>query len=483
MNKTTTIIGGICLLAVSWAAADHVLLQKDEIRRPYNIVLMVSDDHGTDALGCYGNPVVQTPSLDQLASEGTRFTQAFCTSASCAASRSAILTGLHNHANGTYGHVQGAHHFSLLDGIHTLPEFLKKGGYRTGVVGKKHYAPEEQFPFDFDIPQYLFARDDVQMASACRPFIQQDGPFFLYWCSWNPHRSGSSFDAHPLKPNRFGNPDQAFPGDCEQTYRDEEVIVPPFMNDTAEARAELAQYYQSVSRLDRGVGALLQILKEEGKYENTLIIYISDNGSAFPGSKTTLYEPGMRLPCIVRSPVQSRRGVVSEALISWVDVTPTVLDFAGIRWPVEEGITFHGQSVRPVLEQESPGDWKEHIFASHTFHEVTMYYPMRAVRSSRYKFIWNIASPLSYPSGSDLWKSITWKEVLSSGSTQFGARSVAAYLHRPQFELYDLKQDPNEAENLAERPEYQDLVKQFSSKLKTFQEETSDPWALKWEHE
>jgi N-sulfoglucosamine sulfohydrolase len=428
--------------------------------------------------------VIQTPNLDRLAREGIRFTRAFCSSASCAASRSAILTGLHNHANGTYGHTHGVHHFRLFDDVPTLPALLKKGNYRTAAVGKKHYAPESLFPFDFDVPQYVFERDDVQMASACRPFIAKDGPFFLYWASWNPHRGRGPLESHPLKPDRFGNPEGSFPGDQEQVYSEEKVIVPPFMNDTPEARAELAQYYQSISRLDRGVGQLIKILKQEGKYDNTLIIYISDNGSAFPGAKTTLYEPGMRLPCIVKRPDQTEPGTVSDALVSWVDITPTVLDFAGIRWPVESGFKVHGKSIRPLLEQtDRPKDWREELYASHTFHGLTQYYPMRVVRTDRYKFIYNLAHPLTYPFAEDLWRSPTWQAILRDRPEQFGARKLDRFLHRPRFELYDLRQDPNEAVNLAERPEYQDMVETFSKKLKAFQEKTSDPWAYKWTHE
>lgn len=446
----------------------------------WNVVLMVADDHGREALGCYGNPVVQTPHLDELAADGIRFDNAFCTSASCSASRSAILTGLHNHTNGTYGHTHDQHHFSCFETIRSLPARLNEAGYRTGRVGKKHFAPDPVFPFQFNPPEEQFGRDDIAMSDSCRDFITGEEPFFLYWCSYNPHRSGEVLESHPCRPNRFGNPDEPFPGDTETVYRDEEVIVPSFLSDTPEVRAELTQYYQSVSRLDRGVGRLIQMLKEAGKYDNTLIIYISDNGAAFPASKTTLYDPGMRLPCIVRSPEHSVRGGTCDGLISWTDLTPTILDFAGVAVGPAE---FHGDSFRGIIDQPVPKNWREEIYASHSFHQITNYYPMRVIRTKRYKFIWNIAHPLTYSFSSDLWASASWQAARRSGDRQFGSRSVEAYLHRPRFELYDLEKDPEEISNLACQPDQRPLVEAFCAKLRTFQEQTGDPWLHKWEYE
>ena len=447
--------------------------------RRANVVLIVSDDHGRETLGCYGNPVVKTPSLDGLAQEGVRFVNSFCTTASCAASRSVILTGLQNHTNGTYGHTHGCHHFACFDDVKTLPAMLNDGGYRTGRVGKEHYAPDRLFPFGWGRPAGAFGRDDVRMAESCREFIRGPEPFFLYWCSYNPHRAGVLED-HPCRPNHFGNPPEAFPGDQEQAYSEDEVIVPPFLSDTPEVRAELAQYYQSISRLDRGIGRLVKILKDEGKYDNTVILYISDNGAAFPESKTTLYEPGMCLPCIVRSPIHQNRGAACDGLITWADITPTILDFAGVcRQPDD----FHGRSFKEIIDEERPENWREEVYAAHSFHEITNYYPMRVVRTKQYKFIWNIAWKLDYSFASDLWASASWQGALRDGLDRFGARTVDAYIHRPRFELYDIEADPNEVVNLANRPECQDLVSSFITKLKRFQEETSDPWLHKWTYE
>jgi N-sulfoglucosamine sulfohydrolase len=453
---------------------------RDAENQRWNLVLIVSDDHGREATGCYGNPVVRTPNLDELARDGVRFDNGFCTTASCAASRSVILTGLHNHATGTYGHTHGVHHFSCFPHIRTLPALLREAGYRTGRVGKRHYAPETIFPWDWERPEGEFGRDDVRMSNACREFIRGREPFFLYWCSHNPHRSGEWDDRDPNRPNRFGNPQNSFEGDTEETFSPSSVVVPSFLPDIPAVRSELAQYYQSIARLDRGVGRLLQILKEEGRYDRTVVVYISDNGAAFPQAKTTLYDPGMRLPCLVRAPGMRRRGVAVEAPVSWVDLTPTFLDYAGVRF--EERV-FHGRSFRAIAQGESAGSDREGVFASHTFHEITNYYPMRIWRDRRYKFIWNIAWKLDYSFASDLWESACWQAALKQGMTHFGMRSVDAYQHRPRFELYDLERDPHEVENLAYRPEYAAMVESFKNKIRRFQEETGDPWRHKWEYE
>ena len=446
-------------------------------QRP-NIVLIVSDDHGRGDLGCYGNPIIKTPNLDALAAEGVRFTNAFCTTASCSASRSVILSGLYNHYNGQYGHQHSYHHFSSFDTVRSLPVLLTQGGYRTARVGKYHVAPEEVYKFDVALPGN--SRSPVRMADNCKDFIASDDkPFFLYFCTSDPHRGGGKATDLPHQPDRFGNRDQGYPGIEEVTYDPEDVVVPDFLPDIPECRAELAQYCQSVSRVDQGVGHLMDILKQAGQYDNTVVIYISDNGIAFPGAKTTLYEPGMNLPCIVRTPWQKNQGIACDALINYADLAPTILDMAGA---LPSDYTFHGRSFRPVLEKQRVDAW-DTTYASHTFHEITMYYPMRVVRERRFKLIWNIAHGLEYPFASDLWASATWQGNLRRGNKTYGKRTIDAYLHRAKFELYDLQNDPHEVVNLADDPNHQVKLNEMKARLKAFQEQTKDPWILKWEYE
>jgi N-sulfoglucosamine sulfohydrolase len=442
-----------------------------------NIILFVSDDHGMDALGCYGNPVIKTPNLDRLSSEGVRFTNAYCTSASCSASRSVILTGKYGHATASYGHVHDYHHFSSYDNVMSLPVLLEDQGYVTARIGKYHVAPEEVYRFQTVLEAN--ARSTYEMAEACASVLKSDKPFFLYFCTDDPHRGPDNESEDWTLPNKFGNRENGYPGISTVTYQPEEVIVPKFLPDNLECRKELAQYYQSVSRIDQGFGKLMQMLENSGKTDNTIVIYISDNGIAFPGAKTTVYEPGINLPCIIKDPKLDKKGIVNHAVITWVDLTPTILDMAGAD---VLKMVFHGKSFKQVLDQEDPEGWDE-MFASHTFHEITMYYPMRVCRSGDYKLIWNIAWKLDYPFATDLWAASTWQRVYRDKLEYYGLRSINNYLHKPEFELFDLSSDPEELVNLASDEAYAQLLEDMKIKIRTFQKETQDPWIIKHAHD
>lgn len=468
-----------------------------------NVILIVSDDHGRDT-GCYGNTDVKTPNLDKLAAEGTRFDYAFCTTASCSASRSVILSGLHNHMNGQYGHQHSYHHFSSFPSVKSLPVLLTQAGYTTARIGKYHVAPEEVYKFDLHlVGNQGGSRNPVSMAEKCREVIaaKDDKPFFIYFCTSDPHRGGGRLQDKPFQPDRFGNGPE-YEGVDEVFYDAEKLKVHPFLPDTAACKEELAQYYQSVSRVDQGVGKLVEILKENGQYDNTLLLYISDNGMAFPGSKTTLYEPGMRLPLIVRSPDQQTRGGSTDALVSWADLTPTILDFAGVKKvsgppavaqpePLppnrakklkDRDYEFHGRSFLGVLDTPESEGFEE-IYASHTFHEITMYYPMRVIRTRKYKLIYNVAHQLPFPFASDLQSSATWKSVTPGTGAVYGKRQIVKFINRPQFELYDLEADPDEVKNLYDDPSMAKVRQELEAKLKAFQEKTGDPWVVKYEYE
>ncbi|RYD50154.1 MAG: heparan N-sulfatase, partial [Verrucomicrobiaceae bacterium] len=417
-----------------------------------NIVLFVTDDQSPIA-GCYGSPIIQTPHLDALAKEGTRFTQAFATTASCSASRSVILTGLHNHANGQFGHVHDYHKFETFASCSalSLPLQLKSLGYRTAHIGKLHVAPESVYHFDRYLKPVGGSHDTPKWAEACKPLFAEKSsdPFFLCFWTNDPHRSGEEDESAPekLKPNRFGNPPagESYPDTDEVTYDPAKLPVPDFLPDTPECRRELAQYYQSVTRTDKALGALVAALKEAGQYENTLIVFTADHGMAFPGAKTTVYESGLQVPFVVRMP-GTTGGIANDAMISHDDITPSLLDAAGGYDTEQRGpkqllpvaklgvgenagpkfAKYHGRSWLGLLGKEHGEDWNE-VVASHTFHEIQMYYPMRAIRDRRYKLIWNIASPLPYPFASDLWAASTWQAQYQKGlDAPYGKRTVGS---------------------------------------------------------
>jgi N-sulfoglucosamine sulfohydrolase len=267
--------------------------------------------------------------------------------------------------------------------------------------------------------------------------------------------------------------------------------------------AEIAQYHQSCSRIDQGLGHLVALLKEAGQWNNTVIIYTADHGMAFPGGKTTVYEAGLQVPFIVRHPAAAKKGIVNNAMISHVDITPSILDLAGGYDATKRGpkklvavekvpngenpgkkeSSYHGRSWIPILEQESPVGWDE-IGASHTFHEIQMYYPMRVIRDRKYKLIWNIAYRQPYPFASDLWAASSWQAQYQKGpSANYGNRTVDSYINRPQFELYDISIDPAETLNLADDPDFETTLEHYKEKLKTMQKRTGDPWIMKWRYE
>lgn len=484
-----------------------------------NVILIITDDE-SPTLGCYGDPVAVTPAIDAIARDGLVFRNAFATTASCSASRSVVMSGLHNHRNGQFGHQHHYHKFASFHDVVSmaLPRVMARAGYRTGQIGKFHVAPETVYEFE----TYLKGntRNAVQMAESSRNFITDtadDRPFFLYFATSDPHRGGGKDQTseRELKPDLFGNKpnDGAHAGVEEVFYSPSDVPIPPFLPNTPETREELAQYYQSCSRIDQGVARLVEILKASDLYDKTMILFTSDHGMAFAGGKTTVYEGGLRVPMVVRDPYQPKdsRGKVSDALISHIDITPTLLDYAGGLDPKTNGPknplnarkfwtqrgeaikenrngnktfdSYHGKSWLHCLA-DATEPHHETIFASHTFHEIQMYYPMRVVRDKEYKLIWNIAHPLPYPFASDLWAASSWQAQWAEGmDAPYGNTTVGRYVQRPEFELFHISADPNETTNLANSEGHRDILEKYKAKLKAMQKEMEDPWIMKWDYE
>jgi N-sulfoglucosamine sulfohydrolase len=187
------------------------------------------------------------------------------------------------------------------------------------------------------------------------------------------------------------------------------------------------------------------------------------------------YDPGVHIPLIVRNPQAAREGVVSRAMATLADVTPTILDWTGTKGP---SYPLPGRSLLPVLEQEPAQGWDE-VTLSHVCHEVTMYYPMRTIRTRKYKLIWNINWRSEYPLPIDTLSRATWQETLRRSDRMIGPRSVRKYLLRDEIELYDLEKDPDEVVNLADNSQYTEIRRELSEKLLAFLKRTDDPWLLR----
>jgi N-sulfoglucosamine sulfohydrolase len=422
-----------------------------------NIILYVTDDQGSLDAGCYGNSVIKTPGLDNLASQGMRFTNGFAAVSSCSSSRACLLTGLYSHANGQYGLHHSFHNFYSLPNIKSLPALLAEAGYRTIIAGKYHVGPSSVYPFQHAVNRYLdegatYILPD-EAAELCREFIaaKSDQPFFLYFCPKEPHSPFYRQKADPIDA--------------------EDVIMPPYLADTPVFRERMAKFYMSMQQADLGLVKLIEILKETKQWDRTIIVFCSDNGAPFPGAKTNLYDPGIRLPLVIRTPSMKQEALVSDAMVSWVDITPTLLDLAAVD---VADVKFQGRSFASILKGEKSDLWNE-IYASQTFHQVTFYYPMRAIRTRRYKLIWNVEYVLNYPG-----PVIENRSLFAESKKVFAKRSIQSYVKRPQFELYDLEKDPDEVVNLAANEAYADIFEDLTLKLKNFIETTNDPWAIKW---
>ena len=432
-----------------------------------NVLLLISDNHNWNDCGCYGNNIVQTPNIDRLAKDGIRFKHAFATTASCGPSRAVIYTGLHAHANGQYGHGHGYHTFRLMPKVRTVFQMLKDNGYRTALLGKQHTTPTESYPFTFN-PK-IGNRDVTGLAKAGAEFINQadDQPFFL---------TIGYHDPHPTSIERPGwGIRKDYDGVARIKYNPQDVIVPDYLPDRPEVREGLAGYYQQISRMDAGVGAILKALDESGKADETLVIFTSDHGSSEPGAMSNHYEPGVRVPLIVRSPDVKQQGLLNSSMATFTDIVPTILDWTGVEGP---SYSLHGRSILPNLAEEKSGGWDE-VYLSHVFHEVTMPYPMRTIRTRTHKLIWNINWRNEYPLPIDTLNRATWQETLRRGDRLIGPRTVSKYLYRDEIELYDLEADPDEVVNLADRPEHAELKKELSQKLLAFLKRTKDPWLLR----
>lgn len=427
-----------------------------------NVLLLISDNQDFGDVGFNGHPVIQTPHLDRLAKESVRFSHAFATTASCGASRAVLYTGLFTHGNGQYGHSHSFHNQSLRQNVTTVFGMLREAGYATALIGKDHVVTRDDSRLHAEFRKDS-KRDQVQMAKDAAEFLRDTGdkPFLL---------AVGFHDPHPTSRAGWGLSDeQRLP--TTPVYDPKQAVIPYYLHDRPEVREGLAGYYQQISQLDTGVGMMLDVLKQSGKAEDTLIMFFSDHGSSEPGAMGNLYEPGVHIPFLVSRPDLQSPGMTNSAMITLCDVTPTILDWTGVK----PSYPLHGRSFLPILEQQKPEGWDD-VLLDHVMHEVTQYYPMRAIRDRQYKLIWNIAWRLEYPLPIDTMRRKTWTETLRRGEKKIGPRTVENFLFRDEIELYDLEADPAEVNNLAADPAHQAVKLKMLARLRDRLTETADPW-------
>lgn len=433
-----------------------------------NVLLITADDLGLQT-SSYGETLIRTPEMDALAASGVQFDIAYVAQASCSPSRSAMFTGLYPHANGQYGLTPGTG-YSLHPHLRdkTIPALLKPAGYRTGLIGKLHVAPEETFPFDFRPKINMRVVRDV--AAEAKKFWSQGGdePFFLMVNYTDPHayreNQQSSEWSFPRQVDGLPvNPIDPGPTTLFGFQR----------LDTPEQRVRTANYYNTVLRLDAGVGMLMDELEATGKADETLVIFLGDHGPPFARGKTTVYESGLRVPFLVRWPGVSKP-MRSPAMVSAVDILPTILDAAGLPAP---GL-LQGRSLRPVIEKiDAP--WRQFLVGEFHYHGAEPFYPRRAIRDRRWKLIHNPRAGEEKPNpvidGDPAYQLSRLPQF--DGSAARAAFDVFA--DPPEYELYDLKADPDEFRNLSDEPTLASVKERLAQALREWQFATADPFADK----
>uniref|UniRef100_T1JAG0 Sulfatase N-terminal domain-containing protein n=1 Tax=Strigamia maritima TaxID=126957 RepID=T1JAG0_STRMM len=453
-----------------------------------NVLLIFADDGGFESQ-VYNNTVCKTENINNLAKRSVIFKNAFTSVSSCSPSRSTLLTGLPQHQNGMYGLHNDVHHFNSFDNIISLPNILKKHDIRTGIIGKKHVGPDSVYSFDFEKTEETTSvlqvgRNITRIKLEVRKFLQESQkdprPFFLYVAFHDPHRCLHSNPKYGIFCEKFGNgqPDMGIIPDWTPfVYDPKDVIVPYFVPDTPEARKDIAAQYTTIGRMDQGIGLILKELSDAGFHDDTLIIYTSDNGIPFPSGRTNLYDPGMAEPLLISSPTQTGRwGHISEAMVSLLDIAPTILDWFNVTYKGK--IELSGRSLLPITQFEPTSGWDE-VFASQSLHEVTMYYPMRTVRTRRFKLIHNLANLSPFPIDQDFYLSPTFRDILNRTHRNKPTnwyKTLKNYYFRAEWELYDLLIDPKELHNIIDDKALAREVSYLKHQLHSWQLNTTDPW-------
>lgn len=423
-----------------------------------NILFVIADDWSFPHAGAYGDKVVRTPNIDEVARLGVLFTNAFTAAPSCTPSRAAILTGRYPHEL-----EQGANLWGFLpkqfDNYTTI---LEQAGYYVGLNGKG-WGPGN---FQAGGYEHNPAGKSFKNFAAFLEERPDSKPFSFWFGSQNPHRpyesgAGAKSGLHP-----------------------DQVVVPGWLPDVAEARNDILDYYYEVEQFDRQLGELLQLLKSTGEYEKTLIVITGDNGMPFPRAKANAYDAGARIPLIISMPGTTPAMRVDD-LVSLTDLAPTILELAGQTIPKE----MSGESLWPLLTKGS-AQTRHAVFIERERHanvrNPELGYPVRAIRTKDYLYIRNYA-PERWPAGDpELYHSVgPFGDVDDSPSKQFilnNRRDITVapffergFAKRPAHELYDLRKDPDQLNNVAADPAYKEVLAVLKKQLNAWQTSTADP--------
>lgn len=427
-----------------------------------DILLAIADDWSWPHAGAYGDKVVKTPHVDRLARNGVLFSHAFCAAPSCSPSRAALLTGQYPHRLEEGGNLWG----TLPKRFETYPDLLEAAGYAVGFA-RKGWGP-----------------GDVEAGGRSRnpagaPFgsfesflksVPQGQPFCFWFGSQDPHR-----------------PYEAGSG-AKAGLRPEDVAVPLHLPDLPDVRADLLDYYAEVQRFDRELGEMLALLESAGRLDNTLVVVTSDNGMPFPRAKANLYDAGSRVPLVVHWPARAGGGRALDAFVNLADLAPTFLEAAGLKPPPE---VMTGRSLLPLLRGEPP-DWPDRVFLERERHahvrKGNLGFPARAVRTREFLYVRNLR-PDRRPAGDpehvfsvgpfgDTDDSPTKRLLLDGRADPALSRFFRlAFEKRPAEELYDLRSDPGQIENVAGRPGHADSQAALRASLDRWMSDTADPRA------